>query len=82
MNETELIKTIIKAAHMRGISQGELASLVGIRQETLSRAKKNPTLSLKICQEMARVVGLRLQLMPDSPVVEQMKSGTLFPTSR
>ena len=77
MNETELIKTIIKAAHMRGISQGELASLVGIRQETLSRAKKNPTLSLKTCQEMARVVGLRLHLIPDNPVAEQVKSGTL-----
>ena len=81
MNETELIKTIIKAAHMRGISQGELASRVGIRQETLSRAKKNPTLSLKICQEMARVVGLRLQLIPDNPVIEEVSNATLSTSS-
>ena len=81
MNETELIKTIIKAAHALGISQGELASRVGIRQETLSRAKKNPTLSLKTFQEMAKVVGLRLQLIPDNPVAEQVSDGTLFPSS-
>jgi transcriptional regulator with XRE-family HTH domain len=81
MNETELINAIIKAAHAHGISQGELASRVGIRQETLSRAKKNPTLSLKTFQEMAKVVGLRLQLIPDNPVAEQVSDGTLFPSS-
>ena len=82
MNEEELIKTIIKTAQAHGISQGELASRVGIRQETLSRAKKNPTLSLKTFQEMAKVVGLRIQLIPDNPVAEQVSDGTLFPSSR
>ena len=76
---TELINSIIKAAASQGLSQGDLAERVGIRQETLSRAKKNPTISLKTFQEMARVVGLRLQLIADNPVAEQVSDATLFP---
>ena len=53
---------------------------MGIRQETLSRAKKNPTISLKTFQELARTAGLRVQLIPDHPVAEQVSDGTLFPT--
>lgn len=79
MSEADLINTVIEAAQAQGISQGELASRAGIRQETLSRAKKNPTLSLKTFQEMARVVGLRIQLIPDNPVAEQVNEGSLFP---
>lgn len=78
---TELLETLIEAAKSQGISQGELASRVGIRQETLSRAKKNPVISLKTFLEMARVAGLRVQLVPDNPVAEQITSGTLFPGS-
>jgi transcriptional regulator with XRE-family HTH domain len=78
---TALLETVIEAAKAQGISQGELAARVGIRQETLSRAKKNPVISLKTFLEMVRVVGLRVQLIPDHPVAEQITSGTLFPGS-
>jgi len=78
---TELLETLIEAAKSQGISQGELASRVGIRQETLSRAKKNPVISLKTFLELVRVAGLRVQLVPDNPVAEQITSGTLFPGS-
>ena len=76
---TGLVSTVIEAARAQGLSQGELAERVGIRQETLSRAKKNPTISLKTFQEMARVVGLKVQLIADNPVAEQVSGGTLFP---
>jgi transcriptional regulator with XRE-family HTH domain len=79
MSESDLISTIIEAARAQGISQGELASRVGIRQETLSRAKKNPSLSLKTFHDLAAVVGLRIQLIADNPVAEQVNDGTLFP---
>lgn len=81
MNESDLISSIIEAARAQGISQGELAERVGIRQETLSRAKKNPAISLKTFQELARVVGLRVQLIADSPVAERVSEATLFPSS-
>ena len=77
---TDLVGIVIEAARTQGLSQGELAERVGIRQETLSRAKKNPTISLKTFQEMVRVVGLRIQLIADNPVAEQVSEGTLFPS--
>ena len=80
MTNVNLIGRIIEAARAQGMSQGELATRVGIRQETLSRAKKNPNISLKTFEEMAQVVGLRVQLIPDNPVAEQVNEGTLFPS--
>ena len=77
--DTELISTIIEAARAQGLSQGELAERVGIRQETLSRAKKNPGISLKTLLQLARVAGLCVQLIADNPVAEQVSGGTLFP---
>ncbi len=81
MSESNLITQIIEAAREQGLSQGELATRVGIRQETLSRAKKNPNISLKTFEELARVAGLRVQLIADNPVAEQVTMGTLFPSA-
>ncbi len=81
MSTTKLIQEVIDAARAHGISQGELAERAGIRQETLSRAKKNPSLSLKTFAQLAQIAGLRIQLIPDSPVAEQVNTGTLFPSS-
>jgi len=80
MSDSDLIVRIIGAAKARGLSQAELAERAGIRPETLSRAKKNPNISLATFEELARVVGLRVQLIPDNPVAEQVSKGTLFPS--
>jgi transcriptional regulator with XRE-family HTH domain len=80
MTSSDLIVRIIETAKARGLSQGELAERVGIRPETLSRAKKNPNISLATFEELARVAGLRVQLIPDNPVAEQVSKGTLFPS--
>ncbi|MGB5261681.1 MAG: helix-turn-helix transcriptional regulator [Gammaproteobacteria bacterium] len=77
--EAELINRIIEGARQLNISQGELAARAGIRQETLSRAKRNPSISLKTFQALARAAGLRIQLVPDNPVAEQVAEGNLFP---
>ena len=77
--ETELINRIIESARQLNISQGELAARAGIRQETLSRAKRNPAISLKTFQALARAAGLRIQLVADNPVAEQVVEGSLFP---
>ena len=80
MNNIELINEIIATARANNISQGELAARAGIRQETLSRAKKNPNLSLTTFADLARIAGLQIKLIPDNPVVEQINDGTLFPS--
>jgi len=81
MANTDLISRVIEAAKARGLSQAELAARAGIRPETLSRAKKNPNISLKTFADLARIAGMRIQLIPDNPVAEQVSRGTLFPSS-
>lgn len=80
MTESDVINEIIEKAKAQNISQGELAARAGIRQETLSRAKKNSNLRFKTVEQLAQIVGLRLKLIPDSPVAEKIQEGTLFPT--
>ena len=80
MTESDIIKEIIEKAKAQNISQGELAARAGIRQETLSRAKKNSNLRFKTVEQLAQIVGLRLKLIPDSPVAEKIQEGTLFPS--
>jgi len=80
MTESDIINKIIKMAKTQNISQGELATRAGIRQETLSRARKNSTLRFSTVLQLAQVVGLSLKLMPDNPVADKVQEGTLFPT--
>jgi DNA-binding Xre family transcriptional regulator len=81
MTESNIINEIIKMAKTQNISQGELASRAGIRQETLSRARKNSTLRFSTVQQLAQIVGLQLKLVPDNPVADKIQEGTLFPSS-
>jgi uncharacterized protein YnzC (UPF0291/DUF896 family) len=70
MTETDIINEIIKIAKSQKINQGELATRAGSRQETLSRARKNSTLRFKTVQQLAQIVGLKLKLIPDNPVLD------------
>ena len=80
MTETDIINTIISTAKSQNISQGELASRAGIRQETLSRAKKNSNLRFSTVLQLAQIVGLKLKLMTDNPIADKIQEGTLFPS--
>jgi len=80
MNESEIINQIIARAKAQNISQGELAARAGIRQETLSRAKKNSNLRFKTIEQLAQIVGLQLKLIADNPVADKVQEGTLFPS--
>ena len=80
MTEPDIINEIIAIAKSQNISQGELATRAGIRQETLSRARKNSTLRFKTVQQLAQIVGLKLKLIPDNPVADKVQEGTLFPS--
>ncbi|RUM94924.1 MAG: hypothetical protein DSZ28_00725 [Thiothrix sp.] len=80
MSNANLIIEIINTGKRLNISQNELAKRAGIRPETLSRAKTNPNIRLGTMQTLAQVVGLRLQLVPNHPVADQVREGTLFPS--
>lgn len=80
MTETDIINKIITVAKTLNISQGELATRAGIRQETLSRARKKSTLRFSTVQQLAQIVGLSCKLVPDNPVADKVQEGTLFPT--
>lgn len=80
MTESDIINEIIKTAKAQNISQGELAARAGIRQETLSRARKNSTLRFKTVQQLAQIAGLKLKLIADNPVADKVQEGTLFPS--
>jgi len=80
MTESDIINEIIDAAKSQNISQGELASRAGIRQETLSRAKKNSNLRFSTVLQLAQIVGLTLKLNTDNPVADKIQEGTLFPS--
>ena len=80
MTESDIINHIIKTAKAQNISQGELAARAGIRQETMSRARKNSTLRFNTVQQLAQIVGLKLKLIADNPVADKIQEGTLFPS--
>ena len=80
MTESEIINEIIEIAKKQNISQGELAARAGIRQETLSRAKKNSNLRFKTVEQLAKIVGLKLKLVTDNPIADKVQEGTLFPS--
>jgi len=80
MTESDIINEIIALAKTQNISQGELAARAGIRQETLSRAKKNSNLRFKTIEQLAKIVGLQLKLIADNPIADKVQEGTLFPT--
>lgn len=80
MTESDIINEIIGVAKSQDISQGELASRAGIRQETLSRAKKKSNLRFSTVLQLAQIVGLTLKLNTDNPVAEKIQEGTLFPS--
>ena len=80
MTESDIINQIIDAAKSQNISQGELASRAGIRQVTLSRAKKNSNLRFSTVLQLAQIVGLKLKLTTDNPISEKIQEGSLFPS--
>jgi len=80
MTESDIINEIIEIAKKQNISQGELAARAGIRQETLSRAKKRSSLRFKTVEQLAKIVGLKLKLITDNPVADKVQEGTLFPS--
>ena len=75
---THLLAQIIELGKRKGLKQKDLAERAGLSAETLSRAKKSGDLHLSSLQKLANIVGLKLCLSPDEPLMNKINSGSLF----
>ena len=75
---THLLAQIIELAKRKGLKQKDLAERAGLSAETLSRAKKSGDMHLSSLQKLANIVGLKLCLSPDEPLMNKINSGSLF----
>ncbi|MFA7594522.1 MAG: helix-turn-helix transcriptional regulator [Thiohalobacteraceae bacterium] len=73
-----LLKQILAVAKTQGIPGKELAVRAGIAPETLSRMKGRGSGDAAVLDALARVVGLRLALVPDDERLEAIRSGDFF----
>ncbi len=74
----DLLDQILAAAKTQGIPGKELAVRAGITPETLSRMKGRGSGDALVLSALARVVGLRLTLVPDDARLEAIRSGSFF----
>jgi DNA-binding phage protein len=74
----ELLSRIIAVGRQKGLRQQDIARRARLQPESLSRAKKSGDMYVSSLDELARVVGLRLTLVPDQPLIEKIDKGTLF----
>lgn len=73
-----LILTIVSQAKSQGMAQAELARKSGISPEQLSRLLNGSGgARVETVASMAAVVGLRLALVPDDDLAEDLLSGNL-----
>lgn len=74
----ELLSQIIALGRQKGLRQQDIARRAQLQPESLSRAKKSGDMYVSSLEALARVVGLKLVLVPDQPVIEKIDKGTLF----
>lgn len=73
-----ILAQILELAKSRGIEQRILAERAGITAETLSRMKKRQSGDFAILDRLARVLGLRLALVPDDATLQAIREGSFF----
>jgi transcriptional regulator with XRE-family HTH domain len=73
-----LLAEIVEIGHRQGLTQAAIAERAGIAVETLSRLKRADDLRLSSLQRLAAAVGLRIALVPDDDLAEQVIKQELF----
>lgn len=74
----ELIEQIAAAGAARNLTRVDIARAAGLADQTLSRAKQRPNIGLQNFSKLANVVGLKLALIADDPVLEKIATKGLF----
>lgn len=74
----ELVREIIRHVKSTGGSQKKLAAQAGLREASLSRMKSLDDARLSSINKLAAAAGLRLILVPDDDLAEQIVKGDLL----
>jgi len=75
---TQLLAQILELAKRKGLKQKDLAARAGLSAESLSRAKKAGDMHLSSLESLAKIVGLKLCLSSDEPLMNKINNGSLF----
>jgi len=75
---SHLLTQILERAKSKGLKQKELAERAGLSAESLSRAKKAGDMHLSSLERLANIVGLKLCLDLDEPLMNKINTGSLF----
>ncbi len=73
-----LVHQIVDAGKDRGMDQKTLVQKAGLSASTLSKLKQADDVRLSTLERLANVVGLRVSLSPNDPVLEKLLDRTLF----
>lgn len=73
-----LLTEILETGRRQGLTQSEIADRAGLAVETLSRLKRADDLRLSSLERLAQAVGLRITLVADDDLAEQVLRQELF----
>lgn len=75
---SRLLEQIIEAGRNQGLDQKTLVARAGLGASTLSKLKQADDMRLSTLVRLANVVGLRISLSPNDPVLEKLINRTFF----
>ncbi len=74
----ELIEQIVEAGKQQGLDQKMIAEKAGVGESMLSKAKQADDIRFSTLARLANAVGLQVQLAPNDPTLEGLRSRNLF----
>ncbi len=75
---SRLLEQIIEAGRNQGLDQKTLVARAGLGASTLSKLKQADDVRLSTLVRLANVVGLRISLSPNDPVLEKLIERNFF----
>ncbi len=75
---SRLLEQIIEAGRNQGLDQKTLVARAGLGASTLSKLKQADDVRLSTLVRLANVVGLRITLSPNDPVLEKLIERNFF----
>ncbi len=75
---SRLLEQIIEAGRNQGLDQKTLVARAGLGASTLSKLKQADDVRLSTLVRLANVVGLRISLSPNDPVLEKLIDRNFF----
>ena len=75
---SRLLTQIIEAGQNQGLDQKSLVARAGLGASTLSKLKQANDVRLSTLTRLANVVGLRITLTPNDPVLEKLIDRNFF----